>query len=161
MSKAYKCYEQMPFSICIKIKSKGTQRRATAESASSHCLPSEKLAVLQRKMKLRPPCHIWEHFCFLLQDFSAHSLDQQEKTGAQLKRAGLPDSVDFALMIFTVTWVLQSLKMGNFTVAAMKFIGNCNGFAFSSFDCAKQPIVVNESVRGQEMQEFLMYQSGK
>lgn len=82
------------------------QRGATAESASSHCLPSEKLAVLQPKMKLRPPCHIWEHFCFLLHDFSARSLEQQEKTEAQLKRAGPPDCMDFALMLFTVMWVL-------------------------------------------------------
>lgn len=41
--------------------------------------PDEKLAVLQRKMKLRPPCHVWELFWSLLQEFSSRYLDQQEK----------------------------------------------------------------------------------
>lgn len=50
---------------------------------------------------------------------------------------------------------------GQFYCSAMIFIRNCNRFPFSSFGCAKQPLVDNERARGQEMQEFLMYQSGK
>lgn len=76
------------------------------------------------------------------------------------KRMRPQDCVGFLFTLTPATQVFYIHKMGNLTVAAIPFIGNCNGWIFfcllfPALTVPNRSLLIRESIsRGQEMQVF-------
>lgn len=78
----------------------------------------------------------------------------RKKTEAQLKRVSPPDCVDFFLMLSIVTWVLWSLKMGNFTVQQWYSSGIATGFPFPALAVQNSPLLTMKAPEVKRCRSF-------
>lgn len=116
--------------------------------------PDEKLAVLQRKMKLRPPCHVWELFWFLLQEFSAHYPDQQEKNWSTVKESESTWLCGFCLNAFYSHVSFIVLKWAILLLQQWHSSGIATGLPFPSLAVQNSPMLTMKALEVWKCRSF-------